>query len=272
MKRKIAPEAALVRSAKRTISKAHIAPSTQSPLVSILRQYGLLESVVSGLCANDLLALALTSKALHQAITPRPCSLENLLGRLRCSGQGIRIRNTCHKKSTFFTEYDCTEYVQCASSHRTSSVETRPCVSCKVATCNECRIHCVYQSIYERSSDPNDPAELPNFSGFVLLEPLEQAILSPHHLPNGAATTPKWRDPSTSKTGPYHDQGYLDVPLQLGAVAPPECIEDVLDYDLGQQSLMSISADSRYESPSPVLSSLCRVAEARLISLCETCF
>jgi hypothetical protein len=261
-----------VRNAKRIPSRSHATSSTQNPLVGILRQYGLLESVVSGLYANDLLALALTSKALNEAITPRPCSLENLLGRLSCAGKGVQIRNACHKKSTFFLEYNCTEYVQCATSSKKRNLETRPCASCKVATCNECRTHCVYQSIYESPSDPEDSAELPNFSGFVLLEPLEQPILSPHHLPNDAATNPRWQDASAGDSGPYHDQGYLDVPLQLGVDAPPECIEDVLEYDLGEQSLMFLSEDSRYGSPSPVLSSLCRVTEARLLFLCECCF
>ncbi|KAF2029616.1 hypothetical protein EK21DRAFT_100998 [Setomelanomma holmii] len=202
----------------------------------------------------------------------RGISLENLLGRLSCSGKGILIRNACHKKSTFFLEYDCTEYVQCGTNTTQRQVETRPCVSCKVATCNECRIHCVYQSIYEKSSDPEDPAELPNFSGFVLLEPLEQPILSPHHLSDLVAACPRWQDPGAGYDGPHHDQGHLDVPLQLSVDAPPECIDDVLERDLSQRLLMSISADSRYGSPSPVLSSICRVTEARLLFLCNACF
>jgi hypothetical protein len=272
-KRKQAEASAFEPYAKRHPNcTAPIARST-SPLLGILRQYGLLEAIISNINADDLLALALTSKGLHEAISPRPGSLENLLGRLECSGKGIAIRNASHKKSTYFYSFKCTEYVQCGSARTRGTVETRPCVACKVATCDECRAHVVYQSTYEESSDPDDLAELPNFSGFVLLHPFEHPILSPHHLPSDATrASPRWQNPSTGKHGPYHDQGFLDVPLQMDAAAPPECIEELLDLDLGQQSLTSISADSRWESPSPVFLSLCEIVDGRKVFLCETCF
>lgn len=273
MKRKRSADLAVARCLKRQLDVSTPDRSGSSLLINILREYGLLEAVVSDLFADDLLALALTSRALHKIIMPQSASLGNLLGRVRCSGKGINIRKSCHEKSPFFYSFDCTEYVQCGSATIQRSVETRPCVTCKVATCNECRVHCVYQSIHEASSDPTDPAELPNFSGFVLLEPSEQPILSPHHLISEEAyPLPHWQNPALGRGGPYHDQGYLDVPLQLDATAPPECIKDVLDFDLGRQALMSISEDSRYGSPSPVLMSLCSVVDARKIFLCDICF
>jgi hypothetical protein len=276
-KRKRSLSLTVVRPSKRH-PKLSIASKTkdlvQSPLVKILREYDMLETIVSNICADDLLALALTSKALHEIIMSRKVSLENLLGRLICSGKGIEIRNRCHKKSTFFYSYNCSEYVTCGSKSITPDIETKPCSTCMVATCNECRVHCVYQSIYEASSDPNeDGAELPNFSGFVLLQPSEQPILSPHHLILGEVeVSSHWQDPSTGLGGPYHDQGYLDAPLQMDATGPPECIQEVLDIDLGKQGLMSISEDSRYGHPSPVLSSLCSVVDARKVFLCDICF
>jgi hypothetical protein len=247
---------------------------SSSLLVDMLREYGLLAAVVTHLCADDLLSLALTSKALHKAIMPRSVSLQNLLGRLRCSGKGIAIRNQRHEKSTFFYDYNCTEYVQCGSMTTTRKVETKACVTCKVATCDECRIHAVYQSIYEAPSDPDDITELPNFSGFVMLKPHEHSILSPRHLLSEPQEPPsvRWQDPSKGIAGPYHDQGYLDVPLVCNIPAPPECIEDLLDLDLGQYSLRSFHGDSRYERPSPVLSSLCEVSESRKIMVCDDCF
>ena len=275
MKRKRSADSGVVRYSKRQPNGIAAVVSGSCPLIGILRQYGLLETVVSNLFADDLLALALTSKALHEAIIPRPSSLENLLGKLSCSSKGIEIRNRCHKKSSFFYSHDCTEYVQCGSESTNRKVETKPCVTCKVSTCDECRVHVVYQSIHETSSDPSDPAELPNFSGFVLLQPSEQPILSPYHMASDLEEDnelPRWGDPSLGKGGPYHDQGYLDVPLQMDAAAPPECINHVLDLDLGQQSLLSISEDSRYLSPSPVLMSLCDVVDQRKILLCDTCF
>lgn len=242
------------------------------PLAVVMRQYGLLETIVSNLRANDLFALALSSKALYKTIITTSSSLENLLGRVKCSGRGVDIRNKCHMKSAFFYSYNCTEHVHCGSDTSHQQIESRPCVSCKITTCNECRIHCVYQSIYEAPGDPDDAAELPNFSGFVLLQSAEQPILSPHHLVSeNPSATPRWGNPAEGQNRPYHDQGYLDVPLEMGASAPPECIEDLLDLDLGCHSLISMSGDSRYAAPSPVLSSLYQVTEERKIEVCDSC-
>jgi hypothetical protein len=272
-KRKQQSESKHVRGAKQQTLGTKTRISNPNALVIVLGEYELLERVVSNLCANDLLALALTSRALLDTIIPRSISLENLLGRVKCSGEGVRIRKQSHQKSPFFYSFDCTEYVLCGSEIAQRKVEKRSCSTCKVATCNECRLHCVYQSIFEASSDSDDPAELPNFSGFVLLQPSEQAILSPHHLASDYADVlPRWQDPSKGRSGPYHDQGFLDTPLEMDATASPECIEVILDLDLGHRSLLSLSEDSHYMSPSPVLQSLCRVVEARKINLCNLCF
>jgi hypothetical protein len=273
VKRKRSISSAVTQSLKQRPKISGRNSSSSSPLVKILQQYGILESVVSNICASDLLALALASKALLEAIMPGKLSLENLLGRLSCSGKCIEIRNMCHQKSKYFTQKS-TEYVVCGSKRPPQrSIETRPCVSCKVATCNECRIHCVYQTIYEAPSDPSDSAELPNFSGFVLLQPLEQPILSPHHLVSTERNTlPRWQDPSTCSGGPYHDQGYLEAPLQLAATGAPECIEAVIDLDLGQYPLMFVSQDSSHYTPSPVIESACMIVDERRVFLCDKCF
>jgi hypothetical protein len=271
MKRKEAEDSAISRRSKRQDHSAISVARPDSPLIAILQQYGLLEAVVSNIDVNDLFALLLTSRRIYEALTPQPGSLGNLVGRLRCSGKGVQIRATCHKKSTFFESYNCTEYVTCGSA-ADRHVETKPCATCKFATCDECRVHVVYQSIYEAPSDPDDTTALPNFSGFVLLSPSEQPLLSPHHLPSETTkNAPPWQDPSLGEAGPYHDQGFLDVPLELDAVAPPERIEDILDIDLGQQSLMATLSDSRYESPSPVLWSLNNAVQNRKMMLCITC-
>ncbi|KAH3973687.1 hypothetical protein HBI56_060430 [Parastagonospora nodorum] len=274
MKRKRSADLASAPSQKRQIDNSNAIAPRLSLLIKVLREYELLALVVTNLCADDLLALALTAKALHGAIMPRSVSLRNLLGRLRCSGRGIAIRNRCHQKSRFFYEYDCTEYVQCGSTNTNREVETKPCVTCKVATCDECRVHCVYQSIFQASNDPEDTSELPNFSGFVMLKPHEHPILSPHHLvaEPQKQSIERWQDPLMGCSKPYHDQGYLDAPLVSLIPAPPESIEDVLDLDLGEQSLMTFHEDSRYGRPSPALASLCEVSESRRIALCDDCF
>lgn len=240
------------------------------PLIQALHQYGLLESITTCLFPGDLLSLALSCKATYNAMFPRPSSLDNLLSRVQCGGNGMSARQRVHRKSSFFYSQPCTEFAQCSTVSRRQNTESRPCVSCKVTTCNECRIHCVYQSIYETASHPD---ELPNFSGFVLLDPYEVAILSPHHLHGESDGLPTWRNPATDSTvEPYHDQGFLDMALDSDEAATPERISDVLDVDLGNVSLTTWSASSQFGFPSPVLRSLCDVAERRKLFLCEDCF
>jgi hypothetical protein len=244
------------------------------PLIQALHQYGLLEAIISSLIPSDLLSLALACKAIYNAMFPRAESLDNLLSRIQCCGSGIALRRSMHRKSTFFYAYECTEFAQCGTvSGR--HIRSQPCISCKVTTCDECRIHCVYQSIYEAPSDPED---LPNFSGFVLLDPLEVAILSPDHLPSELALSEasnllQWRNRADdTSAGPYHDQGFLDMPLEVDQPGNPEKISDVLDVDLGLNSLTTWSGNSQFGFPSPVLRTLCRVAEERKLFLCEVCF
>jgi hypothetical protein len=230
-------------------------------LLRMVRQYGLLEALISNLCADDLLALLLSSKSMYQAIAPRPGSLETLLGKLNCSGRGVAMRNKRHKKSSFFYTYQCTEYVRCRANN------TRPCSRCKVATCDDCRIHCVYQSHFEK---PCEDDELPNFSGFVLLSPPEVPILSPHHM-EPDPPTPQWQDPSLGQAGPYHDQGYIDVPFEEDIYGPPELVEDILDLDLGQYTLTTSASSSDVPDPSPVLAAFHHTAEQRKRWFCKIC-
>lgn len=252
---------------KKVLQQIPGSKTASTPLLGVLQQYGLLEAVVSSLCPDDLLALTLSSKAIHNAIAPRTGSLENLLGKLRCPGRGIEIRRRCHRNSTFFYAYECTEYVRCGSDDPLRLVESKPCVRCKVTTCNECRVHCVFQSIYEA---PSQPDELPNFSGFVFLEPFEVPIGSPHHLECNETSKP-WENPATSMTGPYHDQGYIDVAFEEDATGPPESIEEILDLDLGSNSLKSFSPNSTLPHPSPPLRPFVNVVENRKIRLCWKC-
>jgi hypothetical protein len=271
-----------VRAAIMDVAAADIAPSTDCrtdctsacPLIQALRQYGLLEAIISSLIPSDLLSLALACKDIYNAMFPRAESLDNLLSRIQCCGSGIALRRSMHRKSTFFYAYECTEFAQC-STVSGRHIRSQPCISCKVTTCDECRIHCVYQSIYEAPSDPED---LPNFSGFVLLDPLEVAILSPNHLPSELASSEasnllQWRNRAAdTSAGPYHDQGFLDMPLEIDQPGNPEKISDVLDVDLGLNSLTTWSGNSQFGFPSPVLRTLCRVAEERKLFMCEVCF
>jgi hypothetical protein len=267
MKRRRSPELAVERPQKR-VSRGAAQPVTISrSFVRTLQQYGLLECIVSRLSADDLLALALSSKTIYSAIFPRPGSLENILKKVSCDGKGVQIRNRRHR--LFPTSNKSrTKYVQCGTVSNDRKVESRPCIRCKGTTCNECRIHCVYQSIYEASAEED---ELPEFGGFVLLEPAQVNILSPHHLqPDDAAC--RWQDPMMSVEGPYHDQGFLDLPLESIHYGPPERIETILDLDLGQYSLTTFSASSHFGNPSPVFRALCEAIDVRKLDLCFACF
>ena len=234
------------------------------PLMEVFHEYGLLEMIISSLYPDDLMALLLCSKTMHKTILPQSSSLENLLGKLKCSGRGVRIRNKRHKKSTFFDAYDCTEYIKCGA--KESDTECRPCSRCKVSTCDECRIHCVYQSIYET---PCDEDELPNFSGFILLSPSEIPILSPHHM-SSDHSAPEWESPAHGSSAPHHDQGYIDVPFEEDSFGLPECVEELLELDLGSHTLAA-SASSNVVHPSPVLRALYQATEQRKRWFCNDC-
>ncbi|OAL54492.1 hypothetical protein IQ07DRAFT_500081 [Pyrenochaeta sp. DS3sAY3a] len=237
MKRKRSPELVNVEARKKSALNSSQDEKPKALLVECLQQYGLLRSIVSSLLPEDLLALALSSKAIHSAIVPRPCSLTNLLGKLESVDR---------------------------------HVETKPCIRCKVTTCDECRIHCLYQSIYEAPSDPDD---LPNFSGHVLLDKDEVPILSPHHLVHELPPDSKpWADPSKSLDGPYHDQGFLDAPLEMDMPGTPESMKELLDLDLGQHSLVNFSGSSHFARPTAVLRALCMTTEARKVAICSSCY
>ncbi|PSN61955.1 hypothetical protein BS50DRAFT_457640, partial [Corynespora cassiicola Philippines] len=234
-------------------------------LMQVLGQYGLLESIASHLYPQDLYALSLTSKVAYRAIFPNRESRFNLFTKMACDGYGIDVRRAHHHKSHFFDEYDCREYAKCGTNTNERDVESRPCIACGRTTCDECRIHCVYQSVYQPSDDPD---ELPSFSGFALLHTDEMGILSPAH--QGVAST-AWTDPSTNPSGPYHDKGYLDIPLESDTYAVPESIDDIIDRDLGEGELI-LSYSSSSPRPSPVIRAFWEITEARKRKLCPQCF
>ncbi|KAI8942607.1 hypothetical protein NX059_000661 [Plenodomus lindquistii] len=260
-KRKRSSSSDIDRAFKKTILDSYSTRSNICPLLRVVQQYGLLLGIVLNLSPEDLLALALLSKDFYRALAPRPQSLQNLLGRMSCPGRGIRIRQERHQ---LFDPSQYNQYLRCASMSPGRGIETRPCSRCKVNTCDECRIHCVYQSVYEK---PCEDDELPNFSGFVMLDAWEVPILSPRHLdPDG----PSWQEPSRNECGPYHDLGFIDVPFHDPEYGTPEDVEQILNLDLGLNSLAA-SAASNVSSPSPVLRALHNVALQRRQWFCKTC-
>lgn len=257
MKRKRSQDLAAARACSKAVKRSSDTDIDPCHLLRVLAQYGLLISIVSNFSPEDLFSLAATSKATYKAIFSGETSRLNILSKMSCDGKGIAIRHANHKKSQYSTGPRCTEYVQCGTHDLTRVVETQPCVSCHQTTCNECRIHCVFQSIMEA---PNTSGELPTYSGFALLSPSEMGILTPAHF-NG---------PSVTINSPYHDQGFLDTPLESESYATPESIEEILDFDLGEGSLrLSNSSDEPH--PSPVIQAFWEYTEKRKIATCRPC-
>lgn len=257
MKRKKSPDLAVTQTCCKVAKQDIRVDVKPCHLQRILAQYGLLISLVSNLAPKDLFALAATSKATYQVIFSSETSRLNLLGKMPCDGAGIAIRQACHKKSPFSTGPKCTEYVQCGSNDSTRVVESQHCVGCDHITCDECRVHCVYQSITEL---PSSPDELPTYSGFALLSKVEMGILTPAHF-NGTQTI---------INRPYHDQGYLDIPLDLDTYASPESIDEILDYDLGEGSLRLFDSSDE-PHPSPIIEAFWEYTEMRKITTCSFC-
>ncbi|KAF2121696.1 hypothetical protein BDV96DRAFT_483847 [Lophiotrema nucula] len=234
-------------------------------LIQALTQYGILQSVTGNLFPKDLCALAATSKAAYATVLPNQESLSSLLRLMSCDGSGVRLRQRFHRKSKYFEQFDCQEHVRCTNEDK-QGIMSRPCISCGITTCNECRVHCVYQSIYQ---PPEDYDELPNYSGFALLEELEMGILSPEHF--GVADMKPWQRPISGRYTPHHDQGFLDIPLESEIYALPESIDLIIDSNLGSGPLKGAAA-SESPYPSPVIQGFWNITESRKRKLCVDCF
>jgi hypothetical protein len=230
-------------------------------LVHVLAQYGLLESITSHLFPADLYSLASSSRSAYRTIFPRKESRLNLLKKMDCDGTGIQIRNQRHIKSPYFVQFGCAEIAKCAAQAKNSGIESRSCFSCGVTTCDECRIHCVYQNIFQA---PDEDDELPNFSGFVLLNSAEMGILSPAHL-GSTAPNSRWG----YKT--HHDMGILDSPLEATITGTPESIDEIINTDLGTGQL-KVTYASNLPHPSPTIQAFWEVTEERKRQLCNECF
>ncbi|KAF2709077.1 hypothetical protein K504DRAFT_381051 [Pleomassaria siparia CBS 279.74] len=231
-------------------------------LIHLLVQYGILESIISHLFPVDLYSLAATSKAAYKAIFPRKESRANLLKKMDCDGTGIQIRSQCHLKSGYFETFACTEIATCGTMAKDANIESRPCSECGITTCDECRVHCVYQSIFQ-PADYED--ELPNFSGFVLLHKDEMGILSPAHL-GETGPAAGWDCAST-----HHDQGVLDSPLGSDVFAASESIDEIINTDLGSGQL-KVTYASNLPHPSPVIQAFWEITENRKRLFCDDCF
>lgn len=234
-------------------------------LLQVLAQYGLLVGIASNLFPKDLYALAATSKGAYRAIFACHESHANLLGKMACDGRGMALRRQYHHiVSQQFRPSSCKAWFQCGASG--AGVPTWACSECNHMTCDECRIHCVYQTIYD---DPDADDELPKLSGFALLSGHEMGILTPSHLRLDNRAT-REQQIYVGLSVPYHDLGFLEAPLTSNTYTSPESIVDIIHFDLGTGPL-KLSGNSTATHPSPIIQPFWEVTEARKRWLCDKC-
>lgn len=222
-------------------------------LLSILTQYGLLVSIVSNLAPEDLFSLAATSKATYKTIFSSSESLKNILGRMPCDGKGVSLRRAIHQRSDASTGPRCIALDFCGSDITTKNIETRPCEICFHTTCDECRIHCVFNSTIEPEEEDGD---LPTYSGFILMDPLDRGILTFAHFGNSDCS-------GLPTKMPYHDQGFVDTPWTCTMVAGPELVYSFINFNL--QSPLRLRHHSSARHPSPVIEPFWKFTEGTFV-------
>ncbi|KAF2203190.1 hypothetical protein GQ43DRAFT_439022 [Delitschia confertaspora ATCC 74209] len=240
----------------------------QHPLVRLLTLYPFLDSIVPKIAAKDLLSLALTSRLAYHYIFRSEKSRIALLSRTRCDSSGIGIRQMHHQK--YFDGVIVPEdYVVCGSNDKSRVVPSKPCGSCGVNTCDECRIHITYQAHYR---PPDAPDEFPYWSGYAMLSLSEMPIIGPQEygLPE------VWEPPGDRypRSDPHHDQGSLGLPFDDGSsVESDRPVESIINMDLGHNyDLRSYDAPSSGGPASRILAPFWGVVEARKRLYCPDCF
>ena len=219
-------------------------------LLHVLEQYGLLISIISNFVPEDLFSLAATSKATYRAIFSGHASIMNLLGQMPCAGRGVALRRAIHRRSSASTGAKCINLDICRARSSTPGAKSRPCDACSHTTCDECRIHCVFNSTIEPTEDQD---ELPTYSGFVLLDPIDMGILTFAHLGYSDSTT----------ITPYHDRGFLDGPWESEHASYPEDISDIIDFPIGRSPLRLVDS-STARHPSCVIKAFWEYTEGKL--------
>ncbi|KAF1938410.1 hypothetical protein EJ02DRAFT_468963 [Clathrospora elynae] len=144
-----------------------------------------------------------------------------------------------------------------------AKVESRPCHECGINTCDECRIHVLYQSLTE---DPGlDQRQW--WAGHFFLNRHAIAIFPPKDEDSSA-----WYVPA-DEAMPLHDQGRFHVPLDIGAIGDPEPIRRILDLNLGCQHMITPLGRTEGEySGHEIVACLDAVASSRKDLLCPPCY
>jgi hypothetical protein len=188
-----------------------------------------------------------------------PQAKANLLTKTLCSGRGsdARLSSHCPCKTR-----EWHQNVGCGGDGY--DVTSKPCAECGINTCDECRIHVVYQVFMQ------DPG-LDNrrwWAGYFFTGPTAFAI----HPPKGTdADDSIWHLPADLMK-PHHDQGRFHVPLHVSAMADPEPLDRILDINLGKHHITPVGRIAiPYEGDNLVMFFQI-VAQGRRELVCEPCF
>lgn len=114
-------------------------------LISTVAQYPIFEPSVFHLRPADLERLAQTCQSIHDTLKlSQATSKTNLLTKTLCLGIGLRVRKGVHDRLSPPTTLPTSVY---AAADSDPHIESRPCITCGINTCDECHIHVVYQSL-----------------------------------------------------------------------------------------------------------------------------
>jgi hypothetical protein len=283
MKRKLSegPDPAAPAHSKKVAGNVTRACTQPCHLLQLLTQYGVLVTITSYLFPRDLYALAATSKTAYRSIFTCRESHGNLLAKMACDGRGVALRWKHHNDSGYRSDPSILRSIQCPAikedvqnqpfarhfrSEMDGQVPARPCTACKHMTCDECRIHCVFQTTWQAAETYE---EVPTMTGFALLSSQEMGILTPFALGVDDRAT-RLQQEIVGLSVPYHDEGYLEAPLTSDIYANPESIDEIIDFALGRASLR-LSDESTAPHPSSVIRPFWEVTEERKWSICPNC-
>jgi hypothetical protein len=186
-----------------------------------------------------------------------PQAKANLLTKTLCSGEGLftRFDNHCPCKTKTWHPL-----IGCGGAG--FDVDSHPCIECGINTCDECRIHMLYQVSVEDKGLDNHRW----WSGYVMSTPVPFAIYPPK-----GGDNPSWYLP-VDMMKPHHDQGRLHIPLHIDSIADPEPLDRILDVDLGRGYICPYGRFSPPYDGIQLVSVFNMVARARKEMLCIPCF
>lgn len=181
----------------------------------------------------------------------------NLLSKTLCPGVGVKLREegACPCRTPGWHKH-----IGCAGAG--FDAVSKPCVECGINTCDECRIHIMYQVFME------DPG-LDNhrwWAGYLFAF-RNPTTLYPPQGPDKAS----WYLPA-DLARPHHDQGRLHIPLHVNAIADPEPLDRLLDTNLGTHHLTPWGRTTVPFEGMNVIGILSMVASSRKQATCQACF